>query len=83
MAYETITDKTSVGDRDFESDFEMSESASLTIAPYQFEPVCTIFRVYTLRVHLHTQKMSEMNNNIMVKTDELGIPTGGYSKHFI
>ena len=24
---------------DFESDFEMSESASLTIAPYQFEPV--------------------------------------------
>ena len=39
MAYETITDKTSVGDRDFESDFKMSESASLTIAPYQFEPV--------------------------------------------
>ena len=39
MAYETITDKTSVGDRNFESDFEMSESASVTIAPYQFEPV--------------------------------------------
>ena len=27
--------------------------------------------------------MSETNNNIMVKTDELGIQTGGYSKHFI
>ena len=24
---------------DFESDFELSESASLAVAPYQFEPV--------------------------------------------
>ena len=42
MAYETITVKDLLAIDDFESDFEMSESASLTTAPYQFEPVLRI-----------------------------------------